>query len=51
MAGNVLTSGGRPDVSKDRTLAFLITDGAHLRKSIQRFDKLLAHKFHFVLQM
>jgi len=27
MAGNVLTSGGRPDVSKERTLAFLITDG------------------------
>ena len=41
MAGNVLTSGGRPDVSKDRTLAFLITDGAHLRESIQRPDKLL----------
>merc|ERR1719316_2290006 len=27
MAGNVLASGGRPDVSKERTLAFLITDG------------------------
>merc|ERR1719389_983192 len=27
MAGNVLTAGGRPDVSKERTLAFLITDG------------------------
>merc|ERR1719247_2600977 len=27
MAGNILTAGGRPDVSKERTLAFLITDG------------------------
>ena len=41
MAGNVLTSGGRPDVSKERTLAFLITDGAHLLEDIQRIDKVL----------